>query len=123
MLRPDVSVVVEIELWQSKHHVLTATSRPVTGQNQTTFRAGVHIPADFLNEQPYQARFRLKVTSVNDTDPVAVVAGEGRLDFAAMNAHPQESVWNDWQWARHGMISPRLAWTVTAADIETSGQP
>jgi lipopolysaccharide transport system ATP-binding protein len=110
--RPDVAVVVEIELWQGKSHLFTASSSPVTARHATTFRAGIRIPADLLNEQQYRARFRLRVTGLTGNTPSAAVAAEARLEFASMNPHPQRSVWNDWPWGRGGMISPRLPWRI-----------
>jgi lipopolysaccharide transport system ATP-binding protein len=114
--RPDVAAVVEIELWQANHHVFTARSRPISAPDTTTFRAGILIPADFLNEQQYRARFRLHVTSFAEADPDPVIAAEECLDFTAMNPHPEESVWDDWRWPRRGVISPRLRWTVVGDD-------
>jgi hypothetical protein len=108
--RSDVSATVEIELWQGKQHVLTAVSQPLTTRLPATFSAGVRIPAHFLNEQQYQARFR--VTPATKDDGMAAVPVQERLEFSAMNPHPNESVWKDWPWGRSGLISPRLSWTV-----------
>jgi lipopolysaccharide transport system ATP-binding protein len=111
ILRPDAAIVVEIDLWQGKHHVLTTASRPITARTATTYRAGIRIPAHFLNEQQYQARFRLRVGPLGGgSDDEVVVAAEERLDFSVMNPRPHESVWNDWPWSRVGVISPRLEW-------------
>jgi len=115
--RPDVSATVEIELWQGKHHVLSASSRPITARVPATYSAGIRIPADFLNEQPYQARFRVTPSAQQDGAPAAVPVEE-RLDFSAMNPNPGASVWNDWRWGRPGLISPRLTWTVEDAGLE-----
>jgi len=113
---PDIAVTVEIELWQRRQHVLTSASpRPITARSARTFRAGMRIPADFLNEQQYQARCRLIASSISDPAAAPVVAGEQQLDFAAMNPRPHESVWKDWPWGRGGLISPRLEWTVASA--------
>jgi len=113
VLRPDVAAVVDIELWRERHCLSRATSRPITARRPTTFRAGIRIPADFLNELTYQARFRVRVVGIAGSEAPEVVAGEERLEFAAMNPHPQESVWNDWPWNRNGLVSPRLAWTMS----------
>jgi lipopolysaccharide transport system ATP-binding protein len=115
--RPDVAVVVEIELWHGKTHVFTASSTPVTARHTTTFRAGIRIPADLLNEQQYRARFRLRVTGLTGNAAAAAVAAEARLDFASMNPHPQRSVWNDWPWGRGGVISPRLPWRIETTPL------
>jgi lipopolysaccharide transport system ATP-binding protein len=112
--RPDVSVAVEIQLWYRKHHVFTLCSPPVTTRQAATFRAGIRIPQDFLNEQSYQARVRLKVTDLTGAQAEPVVAAEEQLDFSAMNPHPERSVWNGWSWGRSGLIGPRLTWQVTA---------
>jgi lipopolysaccharide transport system ATP-binding protein len=109
--RPDVLATVEIELWQGKQHVFTASSQPITARGTSTFRAGVRIPAHFLNEQSYQARFCVRAQIAGDA-AAPIVAAEDRLDFSAMNPHPGESVWKDWPWGRAGLISPRLSWTV-----------
>jgi lipopolysaccharide transport system ATP-binding protein len=110
--RPDVSVSVEIELYQGKHQVLSATSpRPITSRQSMTFRAGIRIPADLLNERSYEARLRLRVASMTDPDLEAVVAADETLSFSVMNPHPDRSVWNDWDFGRPGLVSPRLTWT------------
>jgi lipopolysaccharide transport system ATP-binding protein len=111
--RPDVLVAVDIELWQrNKGMVLAVTSEPISTRTPATFRAGVRVPADLLNELQYQARVRLRVSGYSDGKPATAVAAEQTLDFAAMNPHPERSVWNDWAWGRGGLISPRLTWTV-----------
>ena len=116
LLRPDVAVVADIELWQGKQLVLTTTSEPITARTTTTFRAGVRIPEDVLNEQPYQARVRLRVMPLAaGPDDAPIVAAEQRLDFPVMNPHPEESVWRDWRWGRGGLISPRLDWHLVQA--------
>ena len=110
--RPDVSVSVEIELFQGKHQVLSATSpRPIASRTSMTFRAGIRIPADLLNELPYEARIRLRVTSMTDPDLEPVVAADETLSFSVMNPHPERSVWNEWPFGRPGLVSPRLTWT------------
>jgi lipopolysaccharide transport system ATP-binding protein len=115
VLRPDVAITVDIELWRERHCVLVSSSRPITARQPTTFRAGIELPADFLNELSYEARFRIRVTSLADTAAQPVVAAEERLAFAALNPHPEESVWRDWPWNRNGLISPRLAWAMSQA--------
>jgi lipopolysaccharide transport system ATP-binding protein len=110
--RPDVSVVVETELWQGKHQVWMTASRPITARRVTTLRAGVRVPAHVLNEQEYEARFRLRVFVTADPQTPPVVAAEERLTVAVMNPHPQESVWRDWPFGRGGAISPRLEWSL-----------
>jgi lipopolysaccharide transport system ATP-binding protein len=110
--RPDVSASVVIELWQGRHHVFTSRGPGVSAVRTTTFQARIPIPADFLNELPYRAKIRLLVTPLSDPQAEPVVAAETRLDFAAMNPHPTQSVWNDWPWARQGVISPRLTWVM-----------
>jgi len=109
--RPDVAASVDIELWREKRCVFKETSQPMTAREPATFRAGILIPGDFLNEVTYQARFRLRAAA-RGQDADAVVAEE-RLDFAVMNPHPERSVWNDWPWGRKGIVSPRLAWKVS----------
>ena len=110
--RPDVAVTIEIELWQGKHHILTATStRAIMAKETTAFRAGMRIPADFLNEVEYQVRCRLRVASIADPGLGSVVAADAWLDVAVMNPHPRDSVWKDWPWGRAGLVSPRLSWT------------
>jgi lipopolysaccharide transport system ATP-binding protein len=110
---PDVAATVEIELWQGTQHVLTSTSRAgISAREPTTFRAGLAIPADFLNEAEYQARCRLYVTSNTDPAAAPLLAAEERLDVSVMNPHPARSVWAGWSWGRTGVISPRLPWTV-----------
>jgi lipopolysaccharide transport system ATP-binding protein len=110
---PDVAVTIEIGMWQGAQHVLTSTSQAgISAREPTTFRAGLAIPADLLNEAEYQARCRLYVTSASEPGAVPVLAAEERLDVSVMNPHPARSVWAGWAWGRHGVISPRLPWTV-----------
>jgi lipopolysaccharide transport system ATP-binding protein len=111
--RPDVAVWVDIELWRERHFLFSSTSRAITARQPATFRAGIRIPADFLNEMSYQARFRLRVAPMTGAPAEPTVAAEDRLDFAVMNPHPEESVWNDWTWNRNGLVSPRLEWTLS----------
>jgi hypothetical protein len=113
--RRDVAAVVDIELWREKRCLFTSSSRPITARQPTTFRAGIQIPADFLNELSYQARFRLRAIDMSGSGEPEAVTAEERFDFAAMNPTPEESVWNDWPWNRNGVVSPRLAWTVHEA--------
>jgi ABC-type polysaccharide/polyol phosphate transport system ATPase subunit len=110
--RPDVAASVEIEIWSGKQLVAATASPPVTARETTTFRAGVRIPADLLNEQTYSARFRLRVSGHRNGAAETAIAAEQRLEFAAMNPHPERSVWTDWTWGRGGLISPRLPWRV-----------
>jgi hypothetical protein len=99
-----------------QHHLVTTTSEPITARTTTSVRAGVRIPQDVLNEQSYQARFRLRVMPLDArAGSTAIVVAEQRLDFPVMNPHPEESVWRDWPWGRGGLISPRLAWHVDEA--------
>ena len=115
LTRPDVVVLADIELWYGKHLVFSTTSQPITTRDEGTFRAGVRLPADLLNELPYQARVRLRVGAMGTASPEMVLAAEERLDFQAMNPHPERSVWNDWSWGRGGLLSPRLPWRIEAA--------
>jgi lipopolysaccharide transport system ATP-binding protein len=110
--RPDVAVTVEIGVWCGKQYVMSSISEPITARRVTTFRAGIRVPADFLNEQAYRARVRLRVSPLGDPSAEPAVVAEEQLEFSAMNPHPDKSVWNDWPWGRGGVISPRLAWTV-----------
>jgi lipopolysaccharide transport system ATP-binding protein len=108
--RPDVTATVDVELWVEEHHLFTVTSPPMHAQQPTTFRTGVHIPGDFLNEQPYQARFRVRALVYGDSADSPTITGEERLDFRVMNAQRERSVWSDWAGTSKGFISPRLAW-------------
>jgi lipopolysaccharide transport system ATP-binding protein len=114
--RPDVTIEVEAEVSSGKHVVFVSKSRPITSREPATFRAGVRIPADTLNELSYRGRVRLRVTGTTDGKPETVVAAEERLEFSAMNPHPERSVWNDWSWGRGGLISPRLPWRLEAVE-------
>ena len=113
ILRPDVVATVEIDLWRERRRVFTATSRPLTSHQPATFAAGVQIPADFLNEQAYRARFRLNVRPIADAEATPLTVADESLEFSAMNPHPARSVWNDWPWNRNGVVSPRLVWNVS----------
>jgi len=115
LTRPDVVVLVDAELWHGKLLVFATTSQPITTREEGTFRAGVRLPADMLNELPYQARVRLRVGAMGAAAPAFVVAAEEKLDFQAMNPHPERSVWNDWSWGRGGLLSPRLPWRIEVA--------
>jgi lipopolysaccharide transport system ATP-binding protein len=112
VLRPDVAAVVDVELWRLRHCLVRTTSEAITARRPTTFRVGLRLPADFLNEQSYQARFRVRVRRLGGSDPTEAVAAEERLEFTAMNPHPEQSVWNDWQWNRNGLVSLRLPWRI-----------
>ena len=111
--QPGMAVVVETALIARKQVVFSTRSEPITTRGEATFRAGIAIPADLLNEQPYQAHVRLHVRPVLGGD--YTVVAEERLDFSALNPHPERSVWNDWPWGRGGLISPRLSWSVAPA--------
>jgi lipopolysaccharide transport system ATP-binding protein len=108
--RPGVTGRVDIELWLDDHHLMTLTGPPMNAPYATTFRMGVRIPGDFLNERVYQARFRVHALDPYDPASAAVVVAEERLEFRIINTHPERSVWNDWTGASKGFISPRLAW-------------
>jgi lipopolysaccharide transport system ATP-binding protein len=111
--RPDIAVTVQFELWQHKKHVLTNTCpTPIKAKKATTFRAGVRLPADFLNDRSYRVRCRLFVQDVSNYGAEPVVAAEQDLDISVMNPRPHLSVWSDWEFERHGLISPRLQWTI-----------
>jgi lipopolysaccharide transport system ATP-binding protein len=112
--RPDVAITVTIELRCGKQSVFTTTSAPVTTREAQTFRAGVLVPADLLNELPYAAVVTLHAHALDERP---AVAGEDRLEFSAMNPHPERSVWRDWAWGRGGVISPRLPWSVEALGV------
>jgi lipopolysaccharide transport system ATP-binding protein len=118
--RPDVTAWVDIELWLDDHHLFTVTSPPMNALHPTTFRAGFQIPGDFLNEQLYQARFRVRVLGHNDPSGTSSVTAEERLDFRVLNAHPERSVWKDWTGLSKGFISPRLAWRLSPAEMTSS---
>jgi hypothetical protein len=115
LTRPDVAVLVDVELWHGKRLVCSTTSQPITTREEGTFRAGIRLPADLLNELTYQARVRLRVGAIGTGAPEMVVAADEHLDFSAMNPHPERSVWNDWSWGRGGLLSPRLAWRIDGA--------
>ncbi len=111
--RPDVAITAEIELWQDQTLVLAcSTPRAIKVARPASWRAGLRLPADFLNDGGYRARVRLFARDANASAPV--LADEASLDFAALNSRPQASVWSGWEWGRAGAISPRLAWTVSA---------
>ena len=116
---PGVSVRVDVELLQGKRLIGATTSEPFTTTQPTTYRAGVRIPADLLNNAQYQARFRVRVAATS-APSAEVVAAEETLAFSVMNPHPERSVWNDWQFGRGGLISPRLEWwmDVPASAVE-----
>ncbi|HTI41929.1 MAG TPA: ATP-binding cassette domain-containing protein [Vicinamibacterales bacterium] len=108
--RPDVTAWLDVELWHDEHHLFTATSPQMQSPQATTFRTGVHIPADFLNEQQYQARFRLRAFGYADAPDAPTITGEERLDFRVINTHRDRSVWSEWTGTSKGLISPRLTW-------------
>ena len=111
--RPDVTAWVDVELWLEEHHLFTVTSPPMQAPQATTFRTGVHIPGDFLNEQQYQARFRLRALGPRESPDAARITGEDRLDFRVINAQRDRSVWNEWAGTSKGFISPRLTWRLS----------
>ena len=111
--RPDVSVVVDIDLWLDEHHLFTVTSPPMHAPQATTFRTAVRIPGDFLNEQQYQARFRVRALGHLDAAGAPTITTEERLDFRVINVQRQQSVWNEWTGTSKGFISPRLTWRLS----------
>jgi lipopolysaccharide transport system ATP-binding protein len=111
--RPDIAVTVQFEVWQQEKHVFTSTCpTPIRAKKATTFRAGIHLPADFLNERPYRVRCRLFVQDVSNYGAEPTVAAEQDLDVSVMNPLPHVSVWSDWDFERPGLFSPRLPWTI-----------
>jgi lipopolysaccharide transport system ATP-binding protein len=117
-------IVVHFELWQHKFHVLTATSpTAVTARQPTTFRAGIRIPADFLNDTPYTARCKLLLQNDAASSEEPVVLAEESLDVLVMNAQPERSVWTDWRWGRPGVISPRLSWSIVSDVTGAASRP
>ena len=114
ILRPDVTVTIQIELWNDKNLILTnSTHSSIKARESTTFHVGLKINADFLNEAQYEARCRIFVTALADNNAIPIITAEERLSFSVMNPHPNQSVWAGWAWGRNGMISPRLSWTAT----------
>ena len=111
--RPDVTALVDIELWLGEHHLFTVTSPPMQAPQATTFRTAVHIPGDFLNEQQYQARFRMRALPHYDSADAPAITTEERLDFRVINVHREQSVWNEWTGTSKGFISPRLTWRLS----------
>jgi lipopolysaccharide transport system ATP-binding protein len=112
-INPGIAAVVEMTLYHRKNVVFSRQSAPFTSVVTSTFRAGLLIPADFLNEQQYQVRVRLLARRLVDIEVVSVA--EERLEFSVLNPHPERSVWHDWPGARRGLISPRLSWSVQSA--------
>lgn len=111
--RSDIAVTVQIELRQEGHCVLfTETERAIIEKEAVTFRLGVKIPGNLLNELSYQARCRVCITRLNEPHLPVLILTEEQLNFTVMNSRPNESVWVDWAWARPGLISPKLPWTV-----------
>jgi homopolymeric O-antigen transport system ATP-binding protein len=113
--RPDVTALVDVELWLDEHHLFTATSPPMQAAQPTTFRTAVHIPGDFLNEQQYQARFRVRAPGYHDAEGAPTITSEERLDFRVINVQREQSVWNEWTGTSKGFISPRLTWRLSRA--------
>ena len=113
--RPDIAVTVQFELWQHKRHVLTSTCpNPIRAKKPTTFRAGMQLPAHFLDVTPYKVRCRLYVQDPTNYSAEPIVAAQQDLDVSVMNPRPHLSVWSDWAYGRHGLISPRLHWTIVS---------
>ena len=113
--RPDITAVVDVELWLDEHHLFTVTSPPMQAPQATTFRTAVHIPGDFLNEQQYQARFRVRALGHHDPDGAPTITTEERLDFRVINVQRHQSVWSEWTGTSKGFISPRLTWRLSRA--------
>ena len=111
--RPDVTALVDVELWLEEHHLFTVTSPPIEAPQATTFRTAVHIPGDFLNEQQYQARVRVRALRHFDPAGAPTIATEERLDFRVINVQREQSVWNEWTGTSKGFISPRLTWRLS----------
>jgi lipopolysaccharide transport system ATP-binding protein len=113
--RPDVTALVDVELWLDEHHLFTVTSPPMQAPQATTFRTAVHIPGDFLNEQQYQARFRVRALGHRDPEGAPTITTDERLDFRVINVQRDQSVWNEWTGTSKGFISPRLTWRLSRA--------
>jgi lipopolysaccharide transport system ATP-binding protein len=113
--RPDVTALVDVELWLDEHHLFTVTSPPMQAPQATTFRTAVHIPGDFLNEQQYQARFRVRALGHRDPEGAPTITSEERLDFRVINVQRDRSVWSEWTGTSKGFISPRLTWRLSRA--------
>ena len=113
--RPDVTALVDVELWLGEHHLFTVTSPPMQAPQATTFRTAVHIPGDFLNEQQYQARFRVRALGHRGPEGAPTITSEDRLDFRVINVQRDQSVWNAWTGTSKGFISPRLTWRLSRA--------
>jgi lipopolysaccharide transport system ATP-binding protein len=111
--RPDVTAFVDVELWLDEHHLFTVTSPPMQAPQATTLRTAVHIPGDFLNEQQYQARFRLRALDHRNPGGAPTITTEERLDFRVINVQRDQSVWNEWAGTSKGFISPRLTWRLS----------
>jgi homopolymeric O-antigen transport system ATP-binding protein len=113
--RPDVTALVDVELWLDEHHLFTVTSPPMQAPQATTFRTAVHIPGDFLNEQQYHARFRVRARGHRGPEGAPTITSEERLDFRVINVQRDQSVWNEWTGTSKGFISPRLTWRLSRA--------
>ena len=111
--RADVTAFVDVELWCDEHHLFTVTSPPISAPQATTFRTAVHIPGDFLNEQQYQARFRVRALGHHDGGGAPAVSPEERFDFRVINIQRERSVWNEWTGTSKGFIGPRLTWRLS----------
>jgi lipopolysaccharide transport system ATP-binding protein len=111
--RPDVTAFVDVELWLDEHHLFTVTSPPMQAPQATTFRTAVHIPGDFLNEQQYQARFRVRALDHRNPGGAPTITTEERVDFRVINVQREQSVWNEWTGTSKGFISPRLTWRLS----------
>jgi hypothetical protein len=108
-----VTAFVDVELWHDEHHLFTVTSPPIHAPQATTFRTAVHIPGDFLNEQQYQARFRVRALGHHDGGSAPAVSTEERFDFRVINIQRERSVWNEWTGTSKGFIGPRLTWRLS----------
>ena len=86
--RPDVAVTAEVELWQDRALVLTcSTPHAIQVRRPASWRAGLRLPADFLNEGAYRAQVRLLAHDATADAPV--VADEADLEFTAVNSRPR----------------------------------
>jgi homopolymeric O-antigen transport system ATP-binding protein len=112
-----VTIEVVIELWQGQNCVFSARSPKHFRDTESTFRASLCIPPDFLNECSYEARCKLVVRQPMGGDADAYPADMSELQFQVFNTNPSQSVWSDWQWGRGGLIAPRLEWRqITSAE-------
>ncbi len=99
-------ICVEMELWRSEWHVLTALSEPVAVRPGRAVTARVTVPANLLNDGSYEVRVHLRAAS-----PPGDVLASARLDLRVLNAAAERSVWADWTKGRPGLISPPSEWS------------